>query len=123
MRLNASRALANMGPAGERALARVLEGEDRYARDRAAASLGERGITRRVVGELAVPGEKGESARALVRALVRAGATRYLGRLERTMPEGPERRVLVEILENEGPPAEETSARVRGAAGGTEGAR
>ena len=33
VRLNASRALANMGPEGERALARVLEGADRYARE------------------------------------------------------------------------------------------
>jgi len=59
VRLNASRALANIGPEGERALARVLEGADRYARDRAVATLEERGVTRRVVGELAQPGEKG----------------------------------------------------------------
>ena len=57
VRLNASRALANIGPEGERALARVLEGADRYARDRAVATLEERGVTRRVAGELAQPGE------------------------------------------------------------------
>lgn len=90
VRLNASRALANMGPAGERALARVLEGEDRFARDRAAATLEERGITQRAVGELSTPGENGESARAMIRAMVRAGAARYLARLARTLPEEDE---------------------------------
>lgn len=99
VRLNASRALANMGPEGERALARVLESADRYARDRAVATLEERGVTRRVVGELAGPGEKGEGARAMIRAMIRAGATRYLGRLASTMPSGPERETLSEMLE------------------------
>jgi HEAT repeat protein len=99
VRLNASRALANIGPEGERALAQVLEGADRYARDRAVATLEERGVTRRVAGELAQPGEKGEAARAMVGAMIRAGATRYLTRLARTMPEGPERRTLSGMLE------------------------
>ncbi len=99
VRLNASRALANMGPEGERALARVLESADRYARDRAVATLEERGITRRAVGELAQPGEKGEGARAMIRAMIRAGATRYLGRLANTLPPGPERQTLSEMLE------------------------
>jgi HEAT repeat protein len=87
VRLNASRALANMGPAGEKALARLLEGEDRYTRDRTAATLEERGITRRAVGELDAPGEKGEGARAMIRAMVRAGAVSYLERLVRTLPD------------------------------------
>lgn len=99
MRLNASRALANIGPEGERALARVLEGADRYARDRAVATLEERGVTRRVVGELAQPGEKGAGARAMIGAMIRAGATKYLTRLADTMPKGPERRTLSEMLE------------------------
>ncbi len=99
VRLNASRALANIGPEGERALARVLEGADRYARDRAVATLEERGVTRRVVGELAEPGEKGRAAKAMVGAMIRAGATKYLTRLARTMPEGPGRRTLSEMLE------------------------
>ena len=94
VRLNASRALANMGPVGERALARVLEGEDRYASHRAAATLEERGITRRVVEELDAPGEKGESARRMIRAMVRAGAVRYLGRLAKTLPDRGARDVL-----------------------------
>ena len=98
VRLNASRALANMGPAGERALARVLEGEDRYARDRAAATLEERGITRRAVGELSTPGEKGESARAMIRAMVRAGAVRYLDRLARTLPDESTRGALRQVM-------------------------
>ncbi len=99
VRLNASRALANMGPEGERMLARVLENADRYARDRAVTTLEERGVTRRVVGELAQPGEKGEGARAMVGAMIRAGATRYLGHLANTMPPGPERQKLAEMLE------------------------
>ena len=98
VRLNASRSLANMGPAGERALARLLEDEDRYARDRAAATLEERGITRRVAEELTEPGERGESARAMVRAMVRAGATRHLGRLAHTLPDEEARLALREIM-------------------------
>ncbi len=99
VRLNASRALANIGPEGERALARVLEGADRYARDRAVATLEERGVTRRVVGELAQPGEKGGAAKAMIAAMIRAGATRYLTRLANTMPDGPERETLSRMLE------------------------
>ncbi|HET7480958.1 MAG TPA: HEAT repeat domain-containing protein [Rubrobacteraceae bacterium] len=98
VRLNASRSLANMGPAGERALASLLEDEDRYARDRAAATMEERGITRRAVEELTEPGERGESARAMIRAMVRAGATRYLGRLARTLPDEDARLALREIM-------------------------
>ncbi len=114
VRLNASRALANMGPEGERALARVLESADRYARERAVATLEERGVTRRVVGELARPGEKGEGARAMIRAMIRAGATRYLGRLASTMPSGPERQTLSEMLEGEDPPSEAEGGRSPG---------
>ncbi len=98
VRLNASRALANMGPAGERALVHVLEGGDRFARDRAASSLEARGITRRAAEALAEPGEKGENARRIVRAMTRAGAVRYLGRLARTMPEGKARETLRRTL-------------------------
>jgi hypothetical protein len=104
VRLNASQALGNIGPAGERALMQILEGEDRYARDRAAATLEERGITRRVVGELTVPGEKGERARALIQAMVRTGAVRYLERLAHTLPDesarGALRQVMVEAHES-----------------------
>ncbi len=87
VRLNASRSLANMGPAGERALADILENEDRYARDRAAATLEERGITLRAVEELILPGDRGESARAMIQGMVHAGAVRYLERLARTLPD------------------------------------
>jgi len=98
VRLNASRALANMGPAGERALARLLESEDRFARDRAAATLEERGITRQVVTELTAPGERGESARAMIRAMVRAGAVRYLQFLARTLPDESARAALRQTM-------------------------
>ena len=87
VRLNASKALANMGPAGEKALAALLESEDRFTRDRAVATLEERGITRRVVEDLDALGEKGEGARTMIRAMVRAGAVKYLERLARTMPD------------------------------------
>ncbi len=94
VRLNASRALANMGPAGEMALAALLESGDRYARERAAATLEERGITRQAVGELDTPGAKGEGARALIRAMVRVGAVRYLERLAITLPDEGTREAL-----------------------------
>jgi HEAT repeat protein len=98
VRLNASRALVNMGPEGERTLARILEGPDRFARDRAAATLEERGVIRRVVGELADPGERGEAAQAMIRAMVRAGATRYLHRLAKTSPDEGEREALRALM-------------------------
>ncbi|HEV2743771.1 MAG TPA: HEAT repeat domain-containing protein, partial [Rubrobacter sp.] len=117
VRLNASRALANMGPEGERALARVLQGADRYARDRAVATLEERGVTRRVVGELAQPGEKGGAARAMVAAMIGAGATRYLTRLSHTMPDGQERETLQGMLAG----TAEAPAREEGAHDGAQG--
>ncbi len=98
VRLNASRALANMGPDGERTLTSLLEDDDRYARDRAVATLEERGITRRVAEELSAPGERGESARAMIRAMVRAGATRYIRRLADTMSDEDARLALRKIL-------------------------
>jgi len=99
VRLNASRALANIGPAGERALAEILEGENRFARDRAAATLEERGIVRRAVEELEAPGERGAGARAMVSAMVRAGAVSYLDRLARTLPDEGVRSALARTME------------------------
>jgi HEAT repeat protein len=99
VRLNASRALANIGPAGERALAEILEGDEPFARDRAAATLEERGIVRRVVEELEAPGEKGAGARAMVSAMVRAGAVRYLEHLARTLPDEDVRATLTRTME------------------------
>jgi hypothetical protein len=98
VRLNASRALANIGPSGERALAEILEGEDDFARDRAAATLEERGIVRRAVEELEAPGERGAGARALVSAMVRAGAVRYLQRLANTLPDEAGRAALTRTM-------------------------
>ncbi len=94
VRLNASRSLSNIGPAGERALAEILQSEDRFARDRAAATLEERGITLRAVKELTLDGERGASARAMIQGMVRAGAVRYLTRLTRTLPDKGLRDVL-----------------------------
>jgi HEAT repeat protein len=99
VRLNASRALANIGPGGERALAEILEGDDHVARERAAATLEERGIVRRAVEELEAPGEKGAGARAMVSAMVRAGAVRYLERLARTLPDEDVRSALARTME------------------------
>jgi HEAT repeat protein len=99
VRLNASRALANIGPAGEKTLAGLLEGEDRYTRDRTAATLEERGIIRRAVEELDVAGQKGESARAMIRAMVKAGAVRYLDRLAKTLPDDDVREALKRTMQ------------------------
>jgi HEAT repeat protein len=96
VRVNAGRALANMGAAGERALVETLESPDRFARDRAAAILEDRGAIRRVVERLCEPDE---TARNTVRAMVRAGATSHLRRLAETMPETPERETLRTLLE------------------------
>jgi HEAT repeat protein len=98
VRMNAGRALANMGPAGERALAQLLKSEDHFARDRAAAALEKRGITRRVVGELTTPDERGESARAMIQTMVRADAVRYLERLARTLPDERTRAALRQAM-------------------------
>ncbi len=53
VRRNACQALANMGPGGEKALVELLQGGDRYARDRAAASMESQGIVQRMVHQLA----------------------------------------------------------------------
>jgi HEAT repeat protein len=98
VRMNASRALAKMGPAGERALAQLLGSEDHFARDRAAAALEERGITRRVARELTEPDERGETARAMIQTMVRAGAVRYLERLARTLPDERTRAALRQTM-------------------------
>lgn len=98
VRLNASRALVNMGAEGEKALTRVLEAPDRYARDRAAAVMENRGITRRMVTEMAGSDERAEGARNVVQKLIRNGTTRHLEYLARTLPKGDEQRELRELL-------------------------
>ena len=55
-------------------------------------------------GELNAPDTKGERARHTVHAIIRAGATKQLRRLARTMPEGEDRRILQEMLEEAGEP-------------------
>jgi HEAT repeat protein len=102
VRLNATKALANMGPEGEKALLELLQGDDSYARDRAAATLESRGVTRRMVRQLAAPGRKGEHARTVVDALIRSGVTKYLRGLLGTLPDGEERRILRQMLRTEG---------------------
>lgn len=102
VRLNAAKALANIGPEGEKTLLELLQGDDRYARDRAAATLEARGVTRRMVRQLAAPGRRGERARAVVGAVARSGVTKYLSALAETLPEGEERRILRQMLEIEG---------------------
>lgn len=98
VRVNASRALAGMGPEGERALLKLLATEDRFARDRAAAALENQGITRRMVNELNSPNARGERARTAVRAMVRAGHTRYLRHVEQELTDGEKRETLQEML-------------------------
>ena len=99
VRRNACFALANMGPEGEAALLELIRGEDRYARDRATATMEARGFTRRAVRNLSKPGRRGEKARDTVSALVKVGATRYLKDLSETLPDGDNREILCGMLE------------------------
>ncbi len=98
VRLNAARALVNLGTVGEYALVDVLEGEDRFARHRAAATLEAQGITQRLVEELAATGDIGERSRRAIRALIKAGSTKHLRRILQTMPEGEEQNTLRRML-------------------------
>ena len=98
VRLNASRALAKVGPEGERALVRLLENPDRYARDRAASTLEFQGIVRRLAQDLAEGNGRSEYAARVIKALVRAGATRHLDRLSKSLPDASERRELGKTL-------------------------
>ena len=98
VRLNACRALVNIGPEGEKALVRTLENPDRFARDRAASTLEEQGVIRRLVGELAENNGRSEQAEKVIRSLVRAGTTQHLNRLSRSLPKQEERRALRRVL-------------------------
>jgi len=100
VRMNSSKALVNMGPAGEEALIEVLRGGDPYARDRAAATLENRGIVRRWTRQLSAEGRWGNRARTAVSALVEAGTTRHLHDLAETLPED-ERHILCGMLAKE----------------------
>ena len=102
VRRNACFALANMGPEGETALLELLHSDDRYARDRAAATMEARGFTRRAVRNLSKPGRRGAKARDTVVTLIKVGAVRYLKDLAETLPDGDNRNVLREILQEHG---------------------
>jgi HEAT repeat protein len=103
VRLSAARALANMGPAGERALMAMLDGSDRFARDRAAAALEERGVLRRLVQDLPAPDDRGRAAEAAIHAFLQAGVDRYLTTLADSLPEGDQLRALTKVMaENRG---------------------
>ena len=101
VRLNASRALANMGPPGERVLIEMLGGEDHPGRGPAATTLEDRGIVRRWVGELATPGEEGEKARSMIRAMIGAGTTKHLECLAETFPDETARSALKRAMEED----------------------
>jgi HEAT repeat protein len=94
-------ALVNMGRSGEDALVRLLGSPDPYARDRAAATLEKRGITRRFVRQLALESRRGERARAAVSALAGSGVTRHLYDLLREMPDGEEKHILLGLTQAE----------------------
>jgi HEAT repeat protein len=98
VRLNACKALANMGPEGEKALLELLQGDDHFARDRAAFTLEARSVTRRMVRQLAKSGKRGERARTIVDAVIKSGGTKYLRDLAETLSEGEERQILREML-------------------------
>ena len=99
VRLNASRALANMGPDGERTLVEMLGSEDHRVRDRAAATLEDRGVVRRWVGDLVAPGDRAERARFMIRAMAYAGTTKYLDCLAETFPDVRARGALNRTME------------------------
>lgn len=102
VRRNACFALANMGPNGETALIELLHSDDRYARDRAAATMEARGFTRRAIRNLSKPGKRGAKARDAVVTLVKIGAVRYLKDLAETLPDGDNRNILRKMLEDRG---------------------
>ena len=112
VRRNACFALANMGPDGETALLELLHSDDRYARDRAAATMEARGFTRRAIRNLSKPGKRGARARDTVSTLLKIGAVRYLKDLAGTLPDGDNRNILREILQEHDvlPPPEEVPA-------------
>ena len=112
VRRNACFALANMGPDGETALLDLLHSDDRYARDRAAATMESRGFTRRAVRNLSKPGKRGARARDTVATLIKIGATRYLKDLANALPEGKNRDILCEMLQENGLLAPETPSLV-----------
>lgn len=97
----AAGALANMGRAGEAALVGLLGSPDRYARDRAAATLEHRGITRRFVKQLTLDNERGTRARAAISALARSGNTKHLHYLLHEMPESEQGHELRGLLSAE----------------------
>jgi len=116
VRLNATKALANMGPEGEKTLLELLLGDDLYARDRAAATLESRGVTRRMVRQLVAPGRKGKRARTVIDTLIRSGVTKHLRGLLDTLPDGEERRILSQMLNEEGESESPASVEAAGAA-------
>jgi HEAT repeat protein len=101
VRLNACRALANMGPAGEQALVEMSGSEDHPGRDPAAATLEDRGVVRRWVGELATSGGEGEKARSNIRAMIGAGTTKHLECLAETFPDERARGALNRAMEED----------------------
>lgn len=98
VRSAAASALANMGRSGEDALIGLLGSSDPYARDRAAATLERRGLTRRFAKQLSLESARGERARTAISALVESGVTRHLHDLLDSLPEGEERRALREFV-------------------------
>lgn len=94
-------ALANMGRAGEDSLIGLLGSHDRYARDRAAATLERRGITRRLVKQLSLDNDRGVRARAAISALAGSGNTRHLHYLLHDMPEDEQGHELRKLLRAE----------------------
>jgi HEAT repeat protein len=97
----AAGALANMGRSGEDSLVGLLGSPDRYARDRAAATLEGRGITRRFVKQLTLDNERGVRARTAISALARSGNTRHLHYLLQEMPENEQSHELRKLLRAE----------------------
>lgn len=98
-RYAAASALANMGRSGEDTLIGLLDSSDPYARDRAAATLESRGITRRFVRQFPLESARGERARTAVAALAGSGITRHLHDLLVDLPDDNQKRALQDMVE------------------------
>jgi len=98
VRANAGEALRRIGPVGIGALERMLDDEDRYARDQACLVLESAGVLERRVAELTSPGPVREEAVALVQRFIGAGHTARLCELAATHRDPSVRETLAHLL-------------------------
>ena len=100
-RSNAAESLRKMGNRGVRALDRMLEDEDTYARHQAVQMLEQAGLVDQQVDLLAHAGPESEAAAEMLRRLIQAGPTSRLGELLEQHPDSQVRAALRGLLEQE----------------------